>query len=1261
MIKRKKLNHWAKKQGFSLKLISVLLSALIVLSSVYAMFFTKFDAQAADSKAKSTGADASTNYSASIGNTPSNIYWTNATYFDYLSDTELSKGWLNADQSGTGFNGSSDDWYPFKQLNETITSFANSNSGWQKPLYFGNFCNVDGSYDTSTHNGVSSLSGVTTANIFNSFITPQVSRFDYAANNSNGLVDYHQSYQGLMENSLSNDNLMAKNSTQAPYFNQSLLGNKVRTVSSFFPFTTSKSVHGGTTYYKFDSNNAQDNVYFQWENTGSSAPNDVVKPTKVYYGSGTSNGVEDGLKYFMSPADTNPDTGNRYDAQKYYGIFPFNNRKNHGDTKTTASNTRYIYASKGESGWSDLYCYFYNSSGYVGQAWPGYKMQSYFNSGDNLRIAIPEGATGCTFNNGVSGSGASQAQDLNDLSFGAYYISGSAATKYVYLSKDNKGWSDDDTYCYFYNDSGAVGNDWPGYQMQSYDSSTNVRVPVPVGATKCIFSKRGSEQTAEIYLPNTNYAFWLSNDGGVNQWDSAPADAGAPSGQLTAEKWGSKPSDAGTASPGDEALDYGFGIRMDMKFKVPDGGYDDDGKAVKFNYSGDDDLWVYITDNRTGESQLVLDLGGNHKKAEGEISFVPKASSNGSAVKCESTANNVYGKGEVKSEFDFDYSHTYTMSIFYMERGMFESNCMMSFSMTIPENNVVVDKEVDTSGVNAGLASSSRFKSLVASESFDFTAYEGGDAKKDTEYSLSDSVSGISSQTTDSSTGAFMLKDKQSADFTTKFTTGSNIYVNEAYRSTNKLKYDTKWKVLDVANNNTVLGSTDTLSSSEKTTYATKTKEYTLIDSSTGATTDDYAELQYDFTNKIQTAPLSITKTVRDYNNIVIGSNSELKDDTFTATVMVDLNDGDGYKTYPLTYSYSDGGSGSGSTVQLKHGRTVTIQGIPVGAKYKVEEDVPSKYTNAAPSVSGTMAASGATASFINTEKAPGNATATIKANKSFVDDKGRAANYTDGSFEFNLYEGTTLVDTVLVPADGEASFAPITYSSIGTHTYTIREVANTANKHIVYDSNSYTATVTVTKNGTELEASVTYNGTTSASTPPTFENTVKTGTVTVNKSNQAGSKLQGITFAVYKVSQTLADSNADYSTVMSSGTEVTSGITNTSGQTTFSGLSVYENNTFIDAAVQYQNYALIEKATDANGEYRLNKKVYYFKFDDGDDLSKEYGYVNGHIKSPHTAGEGTMNYVAAGLLFIALAGVSYAIYRVIKRPRKKKLAHLRA
>lgn len=99
MIKRKKLNHWAKKQGFSLKLISVLLSALIVLSSVYAMFFTKFDAQAADSKAKSTGADASTNYSASIGNTPSNIYWTNATYFDYLSDTELSKSLI--DNQGT--------------------------------------------------------------------------------------------------------------------------------------------------------------------------------------------------------------------------------------------------------------------------------------------------------------------------------------------------------------------------------------------------------------------------------------------------------------------------------------------------------------------------------------------------------------------------------------------------------------------------------------------------------------------------------------------------------------------------------------------------------------------------------------------------------------------------------------------------------------------------------------------------------------------------------------------------------------------------------------------------------------------------------------------------------------------------------------------------------------------------------------------------------------------------------------------------------
>ena len=66
------------------------------------------------------------------------IFWANATYFDYYSDNERANGWRNNIQAGTGFNGSEDNWFPFYQFNQKISSIADSNSAWSTPLYFGN-------------------------------------------------------------------------------------------------------------------------------------------------------------------------------------------------------------------------------------------------------------------------------------------------------------------------------------------------------------------------------------------------------------------------------------------------------------------------------------------------------------------------------------------------------------------------------------------------------------------------------------------------------------------------------------------------------------------------------------------------------------------------------------------------------------------------------------------------------------------------------------------------------------------------------------------------------------------------------------------------------------------------------------------------------------------------------------------------------------------------------------------------------------------
>ena len=69
-------------------------------------------------------------------------------------------------------------------------------------------------------------------------------------------------------------------------------------------------------------------------------------------------------------------------------------------------------------------------------------------------------------------------------------------------------------------------------------------------------------------------------------------------------------------------LDYGFGIRLDIDFRVPKNGLLADDKPATFNFSGDDDLWVYIGEDSTGaNAELALDLGGDHKEASGSINF----------------------------------------------------------------------------------------------------------------------------------------------------------------------------------------------------------------------------------------------------------------------------------------------------------------------------------------------------------------------------------------------------------------------------------------------------------------------------------------------------------------------------------------------------------------------------------------------------------------------------------------------------------------
>ena len=183
---------------------------------------------------------------------------------------------------------------------------------------------------------------------------------------------------------------------------------------------------------------------------------------------------------------------------------------------------------------------------------------------------------------------------------------------------------------------------------------------------------------------------------------------------------------------------YGFGAKLQFDFTLTEDGNvvvgkDNDGNdikvPIKFFFSGDDDVWVYI------DGELVLDVGGAHGKASGLLEFgagstvTPYVSSNKNT---DTSDTMVYQTDTTKTvcfnqtpvtftkttgkaiQLDKDRT-THTLTMFYMERGMWESNMAVAFNF--PDNNKLqVEKQVDLSKVNTA------FKSLFQNQKlFTFT------------------------------------------------------------------------------------------------------------------------------------------------------------------------------------------------------------------------------------------------------------------------------------------------------------------------------------------------------------------------------------------------------------------------------------------------------------------------------------------------------------------------------------------------------------
>lgn len=185
-----------------------------------------------------------------------------------------------------------------------------------------------------------------------------------------------------------------------------------------------------------------------------------------------------------------------------------------------------------------------------------------------------------------------------------------------------------------------------------------------------------------------------------------------------------------TAKPGvASTYNYGFGTKLQMDFTLTDDGMvetnkiGEDNKKVKTNikffFSGDDDVWVFI------DGKLALDVGGAHGKVSGLLEFgetkdgknsvtayVSKVKKGGtakdndidektvnSAVKTvKYNGNDIYFYAKNTNLEPLDKGKKHTLTMYYMERGMWESNMAVAFNF--PDNNELqVQKEVDLSNV----------------------------------------------------------------------------------------------------------------------------------------------------------------------------------------------------------------------------------------------------------------------------------------------------------------------------------------------------------------------------------------------------------------------------------------------------------------------------------------------------------------------------------------------------------------------------------
>lgn len=306
------------------------------------------------------------------------------------------------------------------------------------------------------------------------------------------------------------------------------------------------------------------------------------------------------------------------------------------------------------------------------------------------------------------------------------------------------------------------------------------------------------DETTNYYTFNSNKMsahFTDENPAGSNTnltYSTSPQTITDLSAQGKSDKASWLPFDEGSSAKMDTAT-YHFGMQAVIPFSMTANGKmnaaDEKSADIKFDFSGDDDVWVFV------DGKLVLDIGGIHNEMAGTMNFATNewkvlkstdninkdtvGDMNGQKMtgKLFNTGSETGVLGTDRETFAATTSHTLT--VFYLERGAGASNCKIRFNLPM-EDSVSVKKLVSDKD-SKGAAISTDTQEAINNHEFAFKLFKNDAPVANTNYIILDESNQPIDTATTAKDGTFKLKNKQTAKFVGQIPDdGNTYYVQEA-------------------------------------------------------------------------------------------------------------------------------------------------------------------------------------------------------------------------------------------------------------------------------------------------------------------------------------------------------------------------------------------------------------------------------------------------------------------------------------------------